>query len=160
MHSVQKSRMDSGVQKLDPCCAPSGLSIRRLRDPGRRCAAVAAPLCPGLFCLAPSGRNARRVLNTRIGTETSAVFRGAKGDNATAIHSSVLSTVFGDPLAVIFEDEGHSDDEFREIIIGHSVLERLLLVSFTERGHDVVRIISARKATKKERKDHEEGIRP
>ena len=47
---------------LDPCRAPSGLSIRRLRNPGRRCAAIAAPLCPGLFCLAPSGPNARRVL--------------------------------------------------------------------------------------------------
>ena len=38
------------------------------------------------------------------------------------------STVFGDPLAVIFDDEEHSLDEIREIIIGHSVLERLLLV--------------------------------
>ena len=68
--------------------------------------------------------------------------------------------VFGDPLAVIFDDEEHSLDEFREIIIGHSVLERLLLVSFTERGDEVVRIISARKATKRERKDYEEGRRP
>jgi uncharacterized DUF497 family protein len=44
------------------------------------------------------------------------------------------STVFGDPLAVIFDDEEHSPDELREIIIDHSILERLLLVSFTERG--------------------------
>jgi len=65
-------------------------------------------------------------------------------------------TVFGDPLAVIFEDEEHSVDEVREIIIGHSVLQRLLLVSFTERGNEIVRIISARKATKRERKDYEE----
>ncbi len=70
------------------------------------------------------------------------------------------STVFGDPLAVIFDDEEHSLDEIREIIIGHSVLERLLLVSFTERGDAIVRIISARKATKRERKDYEEGTRP
>ena len=67
------------------------------------------------------------------------------------------STVFGDPLALIFDDEEHSLDELREIIIGHSVLERLLLVSFTERGDEIVRIISARKATKRERKDYEEG---
>ena len=67
------------------------------------------------------------------------------------------STVFGDPLAVIFDDEEHSLDEIREIIIGHSILERLLLVSFTERGEDTVRIISVRKATKRERKDHEQG---
>ena len=69
-------------------------------------------------------------------------------------------TVFGDPLAVIFDDEEHSLDELREIIIGHSVLRRLLLVSFTERGDEVVRIISARKANKRERKDYEEGTRP
>ncbi len=70
------------------------------------------------------------------------------------------STVFADPLAVIFDDEEHSADEVREIIVGHSVFERLLLVSFTERGDDLVRIISARKATKRERKDYEEGTSP
>jgi len=70
------------------------------------------------------------------------------------------STVFGDPLAVIFDDEEHSLDEIREIIIGHSILERLLLVSFTERGEDTVRIISARKATKRERRDYEQGTHP
>ena len=70
------------------------------------------------------------------------------------------STVFADPLAVIFEDEEHSLDEVREIAIGHSVLHRLLLVSFTERGEDLVRIISARKGTRRERSDYEEGIRP
>jgi uncharacterized DUF497 family protein len=69
------------------------------------------------------------------------------------------STVFGDPLAVIFDDEEHSGDEIREIIIGHSILERLLLVSFTERGEDTLRIISARKATKRERKDYVQGTR-
>ena len=67
------------------------------------------------------------------------------------------STVFGDPLAAIFNDEEHSLDESREIIIGHSVLHRLLLVSFTERGDEIVRIISARKTTKNERKDYEEA---
>ena len=70
------------------------------------------------------------------------------------------STVFGDPLAVIFDDEDHSHDEIREIIIGHSMLGRLLLVSFTERDKRNVRIISARKATRRERKDYEEGTRP
>lgn len=69
------------------------------------------------------------------------------------------STVFGDPLAVIFDDEEHSGDEIREIIIGHSILERLLLVSFTERGDDTVRIMIARKATKRERKGYEQGTR-
>ena len=69
------------------------------------------------------------------------------------------STVFADPLAIIFDDDAHSQTELREIIIGHSILERLLLVSFTERGNDIIRIISARAATKRERNDYEEGTR-
>ena len=69
------------------------------------------------------------------------------------------STVFDDPLAAIFPDEEHSIGEIREIIIGHSVRERLLLVSFTEREPEIVRIISARLATRKESKDYEENTR-
>ncbi len=70
------------------------------------------------------------------------------------------STVFADPLAVLFDDEEHSHDEIREIAIGHTIFQRLVLVSFTERGEDLIRIISARKATKKERTDYEEGTHP
>ncbi len=65
------------------------------------------------------------------------------------------TTVFHDAIAVIFDDEDHSDDELREIIIGHSDNNRLLLVCFTERD-DAVRIISARKTTRRERRDYEE----
>lgn len=65
------------------------------------------------------------------------------------------ATVFRDPLALIFDDEDHSDEELREIIIGHSDNNRLLLVCFTERD-DVIRVISARKATRRERRDYEE----
>ena len=67
-------------------------------------------------------------------------------------------TVFINPLAVIFDDEEHSNDEAREIIIGHSQKNRLLLVSFTERPN-AIRIVSARKATRNERKDYEDGFR-
>ena len=66
------------------------------------------------------------------------------------------ATVFGDPLAAIFADEENSTDEEREIIVGHSDKNRLLLVSFTERG-DRIRIISARRASKQERINHEEN---
>ncbi len=66
------------------------------------------------------------------------------------------STVFDDPLARIFYDEDHSIEETREILVGHSILRRLLLVNFTERGPGLVRIISARPATRKERTAHEE----
>jgi uncharacterized DUF497 family protein len=51
------------------------------------------------------------------------------------------STVFSNPLARIFDDPEHSAEEHREIIAGYSILSRLLLVCFTEREGDVIRII-------------------
>jgi uncharacterized protein len=65
------------------------------------------------------------------------------------------STVFHDPLAQIFDDEEHSEGEAREIIIGHSATGRLLIVPFNERQSNVIRIISARLATPRERNDYE-----
>jgi uncharacterized DUF497 family protein len=65
-------------------------------------------------------------------------------------------TVFSDPLARIFDDEDHSSEEQREIIIGHSVKDRLLLVCFTAR-ETAIRLFSARPATKRERQDYEEN---
>jgi uncharacterized DUF497 family protein len=67
------------------------------------------------------------------------------------------ATVFLDPLAVTYPDPDHSDEERREITVGHSARQRVVFVSHTHRG-DRTRIISARKATRKERKQHEEGI--
>jgi uncharacterized protein len=67
-------------------------------------------------------------------------------------------TVFADPVARILDDPDHSSDEAREIIIGYSQRQRLLLVSFTERVPKV-RIISARKATKRERQDYEQSAK-
>ena len=65
-------------------------------------------------------------------------------------------TVFADPLTVIFSDDEHSVEEPRDIAVGHSTGGRLLLVSFTERGR-AYRIISDRRATRRERKRYEEG---
>ena len=66
-------------------------------------------------------------------------------------------TVFGDLLARIFDDEEHSEDEKREIIIGHSIQQHLVLLSFTC-VEDTIRLLSARKATRRERKDYEENV--
>ena len=66
-------------------------------------------------------------------------------------------TVFKDPLAFIFDDETHSEQENREIIIGMSTLRRMILVCFVERLENTVRIISARPATRQEIKDYEEN---
>ena len=64
-------------------------------------------------------------------------------------------TVFGDPTAKIFDDEAHSFEERREIVVGHSARNRLLIICFAERENDTVRIISARLTTSQERKDYE-----
>lgn len=66
-------------------------------------------------------------------------------------------TVFLDPLARIFDDENHSVGENREIIIGHSIKKKLLLVVFVEKVENKIRIISARLATRNEKKDYEEA---
>jgi uncharacterized DUF497 family protein len=64
-------------------------------------------------------------------------------------------TVFADPLANIFDDPDHSAGERRELIIGHSSAQRLLIVSFTERRQRT-RIIGARQPTARERSDYEQ----
>ncbi|MBI3796431.1 MAG: BrnT family toxin [Deltaproteobacteria bacterium] len=66
-------------------------------------------------------------------------------------------TVFSDPLARIFDDAEHSSQEPREVIIGHSAKQRLLLVCFTAR-ETAIRLFSARQATKRERQDYEENV--
>jgi len=63
-------------------------------------------------------------------------------------------TVFYDPLAATFRDPDHSIGENRWVTIGYSAKGRLLLVCHTDR-REVVRIISARRATSRERKKHE-----
>lgn len=67
-------------------------------------------------------------------------------------------TVFSDPLASIFDDDDHSEDEKREIIVGHSSRGRLLFVCFTEQ-RNVIRIFSARSATKQEKEDYEDATK-
>lgn len=67
-------------------------------------------------------------------------------------------TVFKDPLAFIFDDTAHSEHEHREIIIGVSALRRMILVCFVERYEDIIRIVSARPATRQEIKDYEENV--
>ena len=67
------------------------------------------------------------------------------------------ASVLLDPLAVTFPDPDHSSEEVREITIGHSARQRVVFLSHTRRG-DHTRLISARKATRAERKQYEESI--
>ena len=66
------------------------------------------------------------------------------------------ATVFGDPSSLTIRDPLHSVGEERFVIIGYSYRPRLLVVVHTERGKRI-RIISARRATRRERKTYEEG---
>jgi uncharacterized DUF497 family protein len=65
-------------------------------------------------------------------------------------------TVFFDPRIVDNPDLDHSEDEPRRLAIGRSSFGRLLSVVYTERG-DNIRIVSARTATRTERRRYEEG---
>jgi len=64
------------------------------------------------------------------------------------------TTVFDDMFAVYKQDFEHSIGEERSYIIGHSLKNKLLVVAFTERNHNI-RIITARNATKIERRYYE-----
>lgn len=69
------------------------------------------------------------------------------------------ATVFADPLSLTGYDPDHSDAEDRFITMGLSAVGRLLIVSHTDRG-DKIRVISAREASRAERKDYEDGNCP
>jgi len=65
-------------------------------------------------------------------------------------------TVWNDYFFIDFFDEKHSVEENRFLIVGESDQNRLLIVSYTEIA-DIIRIISAREITSKERRDYEHG---
>ncbi|GAK60156.1 hypothetical protein U27_00047 [Candidatus Vecturithrix granuli] len=65
------------------------------------------------------------------------------------------TTIFNDPLIATMHDPDHSEGEDRFISLGYSSQNRLLVVSYTQR-QDNIRLISCRKATRKERKKYEE----
>jgi uncharacterized DUF497 family protein len=82
--------------------------------------------------------------------------KAARNERKHRVSFVEAATVFSDPLAVTFDDPDHSSDEDRFITIGHSTAGRLLFVAHADRVL-AVRIISARKATRKETHDYEEG---
>ena len=66
------------------------------------------------------------------------------------------STIFADLLSITIPDPAHSIGEDRFITIGTSVNNKIIVVVHSDRG-DIMRIISARKATRKERRQYEHG---
>lgn len=79
-----------------------------------------------------------------------------KNVNKHHVSFEEAATVFSDPLALTIPDPLHSAAEDRYVELGESDSGRLLVVVFTERD-DRICIISARKATRKERNDYEES---
>lgn len=75
-----------------------------------------------------------------------------------AVWFEEAETLWGDAHRVILFDRDHSVFEDRYLAIGHSARGRILLVVFHERLDEAIRIISARKATQRERYIYEEGI--
>ncbi len=67
------------------------------------------------------------------------------------------STIFGDPLSLTIPDPEHSLAEKRYVTMGRAFNAKLLVVVQTDRG-DNIRIISARRASRRERKFYEETI--
>ena len=66
------------------------------------------------------------------------------------------ASVLEDPLSTTYPDPAHSRGEQRYVTIGRSKLGRTLVVAHADRG-DTIRIISARPATRRERRFYEEG---
>lgn len=67
-------------------------------------------------------------------------------------------SVFGDDYGIVVFDNEHSNDEERFYLIGMSIKERILIVVHCQRDIDTIRIISARKATSKEKKQYKEQL--
>jgi uncharacterized DUF497 family protein len=82
---------------------------------------------------------------------------GKKADENLRKHGvsfEEAKTVFNDPFSVTICDPDHSSDEQRYVDIGLSLKGRLIVVSYCERG-ETIRLISSRKATRKERRYYE-----
>ena len=69
---------------------------------------------------------------------------------------SEAATVFADPLTITISDPEHSVGEERYVTVGLSYRQRVLVVAHRD-DDDRIRIITARLATRRERKDYEEG---
>lgn len=82
--------------------------------------------------------------------------KAATNESKHGVAFTEAATAFADPVAAIFDDQEHSEAEHREILVGFSERNRLLIVSFTERPPNI-RIISARVANAAERRRHEEN---
>ena len=83
--------------------------------------------------------------------------KAASNRNKHGVDFADAVGVFEDDLAITIEDQD-AEGERRFITIGMDFTLKILVVVYTSRVADVIRIISARKATKTERQTYEKGI--
>lgn len=83
--------------------------------------------------------------------------KAAKNEKKHGISFLEATTIFADPLELTISDSDHSAGEYRFLSIGRSCAGNLLVVSYTERQPNQIRIISARKATRQEQKSYEQN---
>ena len=72
-----------------------------------------------------------------------------------SIEFSHAATVLDDPQAVTIEDKRHNEQRF--VTIGRDLLNRILVVVYAYAGTEEIRLISARKASPKEKRAYEEN---
>lgn len=82
--------------------------------------------------------------------------KAARNVKRRRISFDEAATVLDDPLSTTYPAEAHSEEEARFLTIGASQRGRVLVVAHTERN-DTIRIISARRATRREREFYEQG---
>jgi uncharacterized DUF497 family protein len=81
--------------------------------------------------------------------------KNASNSKKHGVSFEEAKTVFSDDFARLISDPEHSKEEERFILLGESIESNLLIVCHCIRDEDSVRIISARKADKKERRTYE-----
>ena len=140
-----------GARGVDPAAGPADddgeLDLVIFRGRGRRVQLGFA----GDLVLGRHSRRAdleiRRVREVRISPGTPLQVDG------DVIPFEEATTVFADPLAMVIADAIHAS---RTLIIGESIRRRVLLTVFVERDEEEIRIISARRATNRERRNYEQ----
>ena len=80
--------------------------------------------------------------------------RAAANIRSHGVEFSHAGTVLDDPMAVTVEDTRHGEQRF--VTVGSDILGRLLVVAYAYSGEEEIRLISARKATPKERRIYEQ----
>ncbi len=87
--------------------------------------------------------------------------KAASNERKQGVSFDEATTVFSDDHAILLDDPDHSDDEDRFLLLGLSANLRTLVVCHGYRtAQDVIRLISARKATRKERAEYGRRWRP